>query len=141
MCKLHSETNTKIMKTLKFSKDKFESKIETHFLDNGVYDYLEDGKESFKLWFEETIHATTYQFDVEYSPDYDGVYYADEITCTTENKPVELTLKVTNFNPNKQTLSQTLQEIIEKQIQRDEENKQSAKDIEQTNDILNQKYR
>jgi len=133
------------MKKLTFSKSKFESKIIAHFEECGVYDHLEKGNESFKLWFEETVHGRTYQFDVEYDVIYDKVYYHDEIICTCENKPIELTLKVSNYNPNKPTLYDTLQSIIEKQQLRDEENKrqskEDAKDIDETNDILSLKNR
>ena len=142
-CKYKSKTN--IMKTLTFSKNKFESKIITHFEEQGIYDYLEDNKESFKFPFSETIYGNTYNFEVEYSPDYLGVYYPDEVKCTIGKDNVELTIKCDNNNPNKETLYQVLQDMIAKQKLRDKENeyreKQRAKSIEDTNEILNQKNR
>ena len=133
------------MKTLTFSKNKFESKIITHFEESGIYDYLEDNKESFKFLFKETIHGNTYNFEVEYSPDYFGVYYPDEVKCTIGKDKVELTIKCDNNNPNKETLYQILQDMIAKQKLRDKENESrdelEARYIEETNQILNLKNR
>ena len=135
------------MKTLKFSKQKFESKIETDFEDRSVYTFLETDKitDTFKLFFEETIHGNTYQFTLYYTPDFEQVYYLDEIICTCGNKYVELHLNACNYNPAKPTLYETLQLIIEKQKQRDQENndrlEKEAKYIEETNQILNLKNR
>ena len=128
------------MKTLNYSQEKFEAKIEEHFK-NVVHKYCENNEMVFKIAFTEVVHANTYDFDFEYDCIFTGVYYKEEITCTCENRLVELTLVASNYNPDKPSLYQRLQKIIEdKEEELAEDYTQSqinARYIEETNDLLN----
>ena len=110
---------------LKFTilKTKLEHEIELHFEDD-VYEHLTKGKNEFNLYIEITEHGSTYHIDGKYrclAP----VYRKEELECykITGGKriPCELKILPVNNNPNKLSLIDEMDAIIEKEKLRIEE--------------------
>ena len=142
------------MKTINYSKNKLNAKIIEHFETIGVFEYSESKynskeiKDEFEIEFKDVDLNETgnYEFLIIYNLNCKPVIdfensHVYKIKEGDYSEEVELKLKTTNFNPNKESLYDIIQDIVNKQDKTDKENERSAKDIEDTNNILNQKYR
>ena len=139
-------------KEIYYSKEKLNAKIIEHYENFGIFEYSESKYNSgeiqkefqFKFTDTDVNDAGRYEFLIVYNNDCKPVIDFDKSLVYEKNGQGyerKLALKSDNRNPNKPTLFEVINEMTEKQDKRDSENEQSAKDIEETNEILNLKNR
>jgi len=123
------------IKTIIYSKTKFEKKIADHYESEGKYDYCEDGKTEFLCEFEDVDLNQTghFKFSIVYDPFFKAVYKKNDIRIyeitLLGDEPVKIFLKEDNHNPRKSSLYHELEEITNHQLKVDEENDRMRSDI------------